>query len=101
MDNILQEGVVALVSGMGIVFLVLILIAIIIWLFQFIEQPKEKVIDVPKVVPAQVTFHEEEETDDLELVAVITAAIAAQLNTSTDKLQVRSFRKIGSNRSRW
>ncbi|QUI23091.1 OadG family protein [Vallitalea pronyensis] len=99
MDNILQEGVVALISGMGIVFLVLILIAIIIWLFKFIQQPQEKVIEV---VPAQVTTHEEEQqTDDLELIAVITAAIAAQLDTSTDKLQVKSFRKIGSNRSRW
>lgn len=102
MDNILQEGVVALISGMGIVFLVLILIAVIIWLFKFIQQPQEKVIEVPKSVPAQVTTHEEEQqTDDLELIAVITAAIAAQLDTSTDKLQVKSFRKIGSNRSRW
>lgn len=33
-------------------------------------------------------------TDDLELVAVITAAIAASLGTSSDKLQVRSLRKV-------
>lgn len=100
-NGIIQEGVVALVSGMGIVFIVLILISIIIWSFQFIEQPKKKTIEVPKEAPKSVPVVQEEEADDLELVAVITAAIAASLNTSTDKLQVKSFRKIGSNRSRW
>lgn len=95
----LSEGVIALISGMGIVFAVLILIAIIIWAFKFIKQPGKKEVVVPEPLPVQAPV--EEETDDLELVAVITAAIAASLNTTTDKLQVKSFRKIGSNRSRW
>ncbi|GMQ60100.1 hypothetical protein AN1V17_45000 [Vallitalea sediminicola] len=95
----LSEGVIALISGMGIVFAVLILIAIIIWAFKFIKQPDKKEVVVPEPLPVQAPV--EEETDDLELVAVITAAIAASLNTTTDKLQVKSFRKIGSNRSRW
>ncbi|MCT4544113.1 MAG: OadG family protein [Vallitalea sp.] len=96
----LSEGLIALISGMGIVFIVLILIAFIIWLFKFIDQPKKKEVVVPESVPTQVTI-EEDETDDLELVAVISAAIAASLNTTTDKLQVKSFRKIGSTRSKW
>lgn len=99
--SILMEGLIALISGMGIVFAVLILIAFIIWMFKFIDQPKKKEVVVPESVPAEVTIREEDTTDDLELVAVITAAIAASLNTTTDKLQVKSFRKIGSNRSRW
>ena len=40
----------------------------------------------------------DEEVDDLELIAVITAAIAASENTSTDGLVVRSIRKVNSRR---
>ena len=49
---------------------------------------------------AQIVSNEEqdEEVDDLELVAVITAAIAASENTSTDGLVVRSIRKVNSRR---
>ena len=43
------------------------------------------------------THHEM--TDDLELVAVISAAIAASENTSTDSFVVRSIKKV--NRSKW
>ena len=42
---------------------------------------------------------EEDLTDDLELVAVISAAIAASENTSTDSFVVRSIKKV--NRSKW
>jgi hypothetical protein len=41
-------------------------------------------------VPAE---EEEELVDDLELVAVITAAIAAATNSSTDGLVVRSIKR--------
>ena len=49
---------------------------------------------------AQIVSNEEqdEDVDDLELVAVITAAIAASENTSTDGLVVRSIRKVNSRR---
>ena len=36
----------------------------------------------------------EDVTDELELVAVITAAIAASMGTTSDRLQVRSLRKV-------
>ena len=48
----------------------------------------------PKAAPA-----EENLVDDLELVAVISAAIAASENTSTDSFVVRSIKKV--NRSKW
>ena len=44
-------------------------------------------------VPAPAPAEEEELTDDLELVAVITAAIAASENTSADGLVVRSIKR--------
>lgn len=93
----LMDGLIALVSGMGFVFLVLILISVIISLFQYIEKPKKvKSQEVKQEVIIQEKPAVESTTDDLELVAVITGAIAASLNTTTDKLLVKSFRKINS-----
>ena len=46
-----------------------------------------------------VTGFAEDAMDDLELVAVITAAIAASMGTSTDGFVVRSIRRAG--KSRW
>ena len=54
---------------------------------------------VNTVSQIEVKEEEEELSDDLELVAVITAAIAASAGTSTDGFVVRSIRR--SNNSRW
>ena len=47
---------------------------------------------------AQIVSSEESEEDDLELVAVITAAIAASEGTSADGIVVRSIRKVNNRR---
>ena len=54
---------------------------------------------VNTVSQIEVKEEEEELSDDLELVAVITAAIAASAGTSTDGFVVRSIRR--SNNSKW
>lgn len=84
--------------GMGTVFLVLIFISLIISCFKFINafenQAKAPVpAAVAAPVPAPVSVEEEDLTDDLELVAVITAAIASFDNTSADGLVVRSIKR--------
>ena len=43
---------------------------------------------------SQITAKEEDELNDLELVAVIAAAIAAATGSSTDDFVVRSIRKV-------
>lgn len=84
--------------GMGVVFTVLILISLIIYgfkIFPYLEQKKKK--NEKAIVSATdenvqgilaVTA-----TDDLELVAVIAAAIAASTGTSTDDFVVRSIKR--------
>ncbi len=85
--------------GMGTVFAVLIFISFLIGLFKYIheweEKNKKKDAPAPAApVPAPAPIEEEEElVDDLELVAVITAAIAASENTSADGLVVRSIKR--------
>ena len=84
------------VMSMGIVFIVLIFIAVIIAQFKYIgnaqnrKKETEPVVEPVPEVPAVV--EEEDLTDDLELVAVITAAIAAASeNECTDGLIIRSI----------
>lgn len=92
--------------GMGTVFVVLILISLIISLFGLIpkiqakfakkEETKEDNAGSIDNTIAQIVTKEEsvDVSDDLELVAVIAAAIAAsQGATSTDGFVVRSIRK--------
>ena len=87
--------------GMGTVFVVLILISLIISLFGYIPKlldsnkkaPEKAETEVKDNVVAQIVENEEL-NDDLELVAVISAAIAAYEGSgSTDGFVVRSIRK--------
>lgn len=94
----------------GVVFCVLIFISLIISLFQLIPKvenaiarkkeakKKEKAIGSEAVDNAVSQLEAKEEElvleDEFELVAVISAAIAASAGTSADGFVVRSIRKI-------
>ena len=88
--------------GMGVVFAVLIILAFVI----------SQIKVIPKLFGEKeqdLIWYDEEEmeedemalasvaTDDLELIAVITAAIAAQEGKSADGFVVRSIRRRPSN----
>lgn len=96
------------VMGMGIVFLALIFIAFLISLFKYIPKVeayfanrKNKGGAADDFVPVSPdnapTLYDNAdavpEADQLELIAVITAAIAASENTTVDRLVVRSIKK--------
>ena len=94
----------------AVVFCVLIFISLVISLFQFIPKAEKKIamkkeakkkerMAGPEAVDntvSQLEAREEELelSDELELVAVISAAIAASTGTSTDGFVVRSIKKI-------
>jgi sodium pump decarboxylase gamma subunit len=86
-----------ILMGMGTVFVILILIAFLISGFTHInkweENMKIKNNNKNKSVTPIVPVVEEELVDDLEIVAVISAAIAATMNTSTDGFVVRSIKR--------
>lgn len=106
-DKMVRAGMNTLM-GMGIVFVVLIFIAFLISRFKYISQLENWFRNrktkneqaVTETVAEEPAADEEEidETDDLALVAVITAALAASLETSPDKLIVRSIRRKNTNR---
>lgn len=85
--------------GMGTVFIVLILISFIISAFNLIpkiqgmfKKDKTPASNAVDSTIAQI-IEKEELSDDLELVAVISAAIASYEGTSSDGFVVRSIRR--------
>ena len=105
--EILQKAGLNTVIGMGTVFVILIFISLVIAMLPkftaMIENAGKKkeapapapAAKAPVAAPAVV---EEELVDDLELVAVISAAIAAYTGTSSDGFVVRSIKRSTTNK---
>lgn len=104
--EIMQKAALNTLLGMGTVFSVLILISLIISCFAFIPKLQAKLSKKPnkeeiKAVAVDNTIaqiiEKEELSDDYELVAVISAAIAASEGaSSTDGFVVRSIKRTGN-----
>ncbi len=92
--------------GMGTVFAVLIFIAFIISLFKYIpmlEEKFKKKAEAPASsatapVAAAPVIEVVDTSAELDLIAVITAAIAASEGTTTDGFVVRSIKRRKSNK---
>lgn len=95
------------IVGLSTVFSVLIILMLVLAVMKYIfyTAPNKKAQPTAaeeKPVPVEETVKEpENEMDNDELVAVITAAVAASLNTSTYNLQIKSLRRISSAKSAW
>lgn len=112
LGEILVKALINTLLGMGTVFIVLIFIACLISLLPKLtaaleSMGKKKEPVSPVSAPARVSASavlsavdepEEELVDDLELVAVITAAIAASEGVPADGFIVRSIRKSAQNK---
>ncbi len=101
-------GLQTTVVGLCTVFAVLIILMLVLKVFDVIfykplkpaqkeEVKTEKVVPVVKAPVAQSA----ESEDDEELIAVLTAAIAASLNTTTYNLKIKSYRRISNNTPAW
>lgn len=104
----IPEALVNTGIGMGTVFVVLILISFIIYLFKFIPKlmnREKKAAERPAPAPAATVKKEKpavketKTSDDGQIIAVIAAAIAAQMTEETgvpvaaDGLVIRSIKK--------
>ena len=98
--------------GIGTVFAVLVFISLLIYCFKFIHQwensrnakapaeaPKAAPVSAPAVSAASsAPAAGDDLMEDAELVAVISAAIAAYEGTSSNGLVVRSIRRVQKTR---
>ena len=106
-DKLKDAGINTLIC-ISVVFVVLIFIALIISLFKYINKAETAIVArkakktedknisetaIDNTI-SQITAKEEEELNNMELVAVIAAAIAAATGSSTDDFVVRSIRKV-------
>ena len=111
MDPIYSKGEIAkkaalnTLIGMGSVFAVLILLAFIISLIKYVsvfenrgKAKKDVAEKAATPAPAPVAPAAPAPADDLQLIAVITAAIAAAEGTSTDGFVVRSIKRRSNNK---
>ena len=73
LENTLMKALMDTLMGMGSVFMILILICLIISLFKFI--PKDRVALAGPDEPEKAAQDINDEEDDGELIAVITAAL--------------------------
>ena len=109
MGESMEKATVNTIVGMGTVFVMLIVIMFIIMLLGKVcgaingsaakkEDKKDSVDKAIDGIVAREEIVEDEVTDDLELVAVITAAVAAAMENDveecTDGFVVRSIRRI-------
>lgn len=102
----MQTAVSNTIMGVSIVFFVLVSLSFLIYLFRFIPMLEEKLMKkntaepVKQEVQAETLAEEEKElVDDLELIAVITAAIAASEGKDPRQYIVRSIKKV--HRNQW
>ncbi len=113
MENI-TLGVSTLIIGLGIVMSVLAMIFLIISSFTFFNKPADKTKEAltenkavqsartekPSSAITETVTSQNEGTlnnagqDDLETICAITVALATLLNTSADKIKIRSIKKL-------
>lgn len=105
LSEALGTGGMVTVVGLAIVFSVLIILMLVLMLFKVIfykdpkkAQPAEQKTVQTTQTPSPLTAQTE---DDTELIAVLTAAIAASLNTSTYNLRIKSYRRVDTKANAW
>lgn len=108
----LGQGVPIAIIGYVMVFVVLGILWAVIELMRVVLSPKVPKKTKEEVATAKVQQTsladvsvveavETEQIDEGELVAVLTAAVAASLNTSTYNLRIKSFKRIDTKNNAW
>lgn len=103
LSEALSEGLQVTVTGLIIVFSVLIILMLVMMAMKKIfykeAAPAKQTAPAPEQniapAPAQNT------AEDPNLIAVLAAAVAASLNTSTYNLNIKSYRRIDNNAPAW
>lgn len=96
LGEIMQKAALNTVMGIMTVFVILVLISFVIFGFNivpYLEKKLSKDEQKQDAVSAESFEASEDVTDDLELVAVIAAAIASDTGAPTDSFVVRSIKR--------
>ncbi|MBO6215119.1 MAG: OadG family protein [Lachnospiraceae bacterium] len=102
MGELMSRAGMNVLMGMGTVFAILIMISLVIYAFNIIPYITKRMdahkkgkapVEIPADTEAASRDEYPDEPDDTELVAVITAAIAASTGAATDSFVVRKIKR--------
>ena len=103
----LSEGLQVTGIGLIIVFSVLIILMLVMMAMKVIfYKPNKKDADkgtnkTVDTTPVPKTAAAESGMDEGTLLAVLTAAVAAVMNTSTSRLNIKSYKRVGDTAPAW
>jgi sodium pump decarboxylase gamma subunit len=99
----LLAGVSVAILSMGVVFIVLVIIALIIAILQIDRSnKKQEVIQTENAKESMIEENQSSDNDNTEeLVSIITAAIAAATGNSTNNIIVRKIQRSNNNQTSW
>lgn len=107
MQDLISQGIVIAIVGYLLVFVVLGIIWGVLEVMKFFFIKGEKKKKTTKEQPVQIAKSKPEKTKDAEddedeLIAVLTAAVAASMGrTSTYNLKIASYRRVGTQSPAW
>lgn len=98
-----SQGLIITVFSMGVVFVVLLAISYIIDLLRIFSKEKVKIENKVQVIEPEKEVLKEKQIleDDFELIAVITAAIAACSSKGMDEIKIKAIRRVQSSGNTW
>ena len=103
LSEALGFGGMTTVVGLAIVFGVLLILMIVLYLFKVIfykdQNKSNNISELQKPRQAQAPAVAEE--DEEELVAVLTAAVAATLKTSTNRVRINTYKRVHTDPPVW
>ncbi len=94
-SDVIFNGISVTVLGLVVVFAVLIIIMLFIYAMAFFSKDKKAAEKTAEIVSAPEP--DEEKTDEGELIAVITAAVAACMGQSAATVKIKSYKKVSNN----
>lgn len=99
----MSQGLPIAIIGYCMVFVVLCFLWGILEIMRLVFAPKKKNNKpVEEIIPEKPTEEKiEPQVDESELVAVLTAAVAASLNTSTYNLRIKSYKRTVTGNNAW
>jgi sodium pump decarboxylase gamma subunit len=95
-QNVIMRGAEVTVQGIMVVFLILILIMFIIQAMALFSSDGKKKKDVPVAKVTEEPEIEENPSNEEELIAVLTAAVAACMGQSASSVNIKSYKKVSS-----
>jgi len=98
----LWAGLITTILGMGITFVVLVVLQFVIGFFEKLSGPEQKPTPARKPAPAAKTADARPaaQSDD-ELVPVIAASVAMMLGTSTGNIVIRDIKQVEDTSPTW